>query len=330
MSLKKFVELPAIRQAIDKAMSFPRIEGDLPMRVPPRSNRYPLIGTAYDYLLRFILERTNGAKVVSRRWVAEGALDSFLFQNNSIVLDVEGGSSSVDREASLENLNEPAREIAARIQSILDDAHQLHRQYLSDGRLNDGLIACTVKLAKLDSLLRSAQLPEEFDQVEADDIEELRQLADITPIDLFAAKGTCLLNPTFGKASRLVGGADADLYIDGSLIDIKTTIIMPNKKRDQRQLIGYAVLAHIDGIDGSSGPESEIRRIGFYASRFGQLITYPIEKVLDVSALLRLVALFNEQASALRLKVDERSPTPASGRAGHPGRTEGIAGKSPP
>ena len=33
----------------------------------------------------------------------------------------------------------------------------------------------------------------------------------------------CYLNPTFGDASNLVGGADADIILDDMLIDIKTT-----------------------------------------------------------------------------------------------------------
>lgn len=33
----------------------------------------------------------------------------------------------------------------------------------------------------------------------------------------------CILNPAFGEAAALVGGADADLMIDNTLIDLKTT-----------------------------------------------------------------------------------------------------------
>lgn len=37
----------------------------------------------------------------------------------------------------------------------------------------------------------------------------------------FRAKRTCVLNPTFGAASELVGAADGDLILDGTLIDVK-------------------------------------------------------------------------------------------------------------
>ncbi|RLJ00615.1 MAG: hypothetical protein DRP08_06425 [Candidatus Aenigmatarchaeota archaeon] len=41
--------------------------------------------------------------------------------------------------------------------------------------------------------------------------------------EYFKPKKICILNPTFGRASELVHGADCDLVIDDTIIDIKTT-----------------------------------------------------------------------------------------------------------
>jgi len=53
-----------------------------------------------------------------------------------------------------------------------------------------------------------------------------------------------ILNPEFGQASRLVGGADADLWIDGYLLDIK--YVRKVSRGHIRQLIGYAALARLE------------------------------------------------------------------------------------
>jgi hypothetical protein len=72
-----------------------------------------------------------------------------------------------------------------------------------------------------------------------------------------------------------VGGADADMIIGDLLVDTKA-LAAPSRisRRDFYQLIGYALLDYDDqfGID----------RIGFYLSRFGQLITWQVAEYLTL------------------------------------------------
>ena len=71
------------------------------------------------------------------------------------------------------------------------------------------------------------------------------------------------LNPTF-EGSRDVGGADADLVVNGTLIDIKTTV-RPEIKPDWiRQLLGYVLLDY--------SVRHQIKAIGLYMARQG----YPL------------------------------------------------------
>ena len=42
---------------------------------PPLSNRYSLVGTAFDYLLRFYLQRLNPNTIEKENWVAETAVN---------------------------------------------------------------------------------------------------------------------------------------------------------------------------------------------------------------------------------------------------------------
>ena len=44
------------------------------MAAPPLTENFSLVGTAFDYLLRFYIERQN-PKAVTRKWVAEDKRD---------------------------------------------------------------------------------------------------------------------------------------------------------------------------------------------------------------------------------------------------------------
>ena len=83
---------------------------------------------------------------------------------------------------------------------------------------------------------------------------------------MFKTESLCILNPIFGRASGLVGGADCDLVIDDTLIDIKTTKYLALKREYFNQLIGYYVLSKIDQIQGAPRGYA-IRRLGIYFSR---------------------------------------------------------------
>ena len=81
------------------------------------------------------------------------------------------------------------------------------------------------------------------------------------------------LNPTF-DGSEFVFGADADLIVDGCLIDIKTTI---NPLKDARwiyQVLGYVLLDWHD--------ENQIREVGIYFSRQSFLLKWDIDDLLLV------------------------------------------------
>jgi len=80
-----------------------------------------------------------------------------------------------------------------------------------------------------------------------------------------------VLNPTFA-GSPDVGGADADLVIDGCLIDIKATV---NPKLDPDflyQLAGYLLLDYDDQL--------HIDTVGIYMARQGMLFTWSVADFL--------------------------------------------------
>lgn len=80
-----------------------------------------------------------------------------------------------------------------------------------------------------------------------------------------------------------VGGADADLIAGGLLIEVKGTIVPSRLRRPEfYQLLGYALLDYDD--------EYRIDRLGFYLSRFGLLISWPVEEYLKLLGSSRSLA----------------------------------------
>jgi hypothetical protein len=84
----------------------------------------------------------------------------------------------------------------------------------------------------------------------------------------------CTAGPVF-DGSADVGGADADLLVADSLIEIKAAL-QPDRLSDSMiwQLAGYLLLDYSD--------RWQIRRVGFYLSRIGWLMAWPVEEFLDL------------------------------------------------
>ena len=80
-----------------------------------------------------------------------------------------------------------------------------------------------------------------------------------------------VLNPTL-DGSGDVGGADADMIIDGVLIDIKTTVGTKIVADWIWQLLGYVLLDYSD--------HHHISGVGLYMARQGQLIQWDLDEVI--------------------------------------------------
>ncbi len=107
-------------------------------------------------------------------------------------------------------------------------------------------------------------------------VEDLAQLAQLF-LNAFGDRfgRPAVLNPAFAQ-SRAVGGADADLISDGTLLEIKTTI---NPRIDGawiRQLLGYLLLDTMGEFD--------VRSLGLYLARQGRLLEWPLPDALDTIA----------------------------------------------
>jgi hypothetical protein len=101
----------------------------------------------------------------------------------------------------------------SRGEGIVSRARRDLANYLKTGEMCDALVESALLLATLDPIYRAGVGHEMIGLVDRDDLQDLRSLIAAVDQNLFTAQRLCLLNPTFGRASRLVAGADADWVV---------------------------------------------------------------------------------------------------------------------
>ncbi len=287
----------------------PRVTLENEIQAPPLTRNWSLMGTAFDYLMRFRLEQINPA-AHSRRWIAEElildprrytALGNELPTNMRIAGDLDTHEFFWDcTPEELMALRAHETPLTTSVREITEQARKSQKAYLATGEMSDGIIADVISLAQLDPIFRAGHVDENIGNVDKNDIEDQRNL--FSALDrciakdprVFKADTICELNPVF-KASGLVDGADADFIVDHMLIDIKTTKNSVVQQKDLHQLIGYYVLATVGG-------DYAIDTLALYYSRFGVLYALSVDDVINPDTFPSFVDFFVKRAEEEKLK----------------------------
>jgi hypothetical protein len=227
-----------------------------PRLVERTGNRHNVTGIAFDYLLRFELERRHAhLKPEASSWVAEVAVKYGRYRNK-------------------------------KSKAFLAQARELHQAYLGGEACLPELSRCCTVLAKLDLIYRAGWVdPDLWTPLEGM-AAELEALLAVVPFEQLTPKTRLLTNPHFGEASRAVGGADADLILDHRLIDIKTTSEAVVSLDELRQLLGYCLLWSFDGAyTGQAAHELhyhpvQLSSVGIYYARYGRLYEFNLGELL--------------------------------------------------
>ncbi|MFW9881594.1 MAG: hypothetical protein ACFFG0_51670 [Candidatus Thorarchaeota archaeon] len=284
MALTQFLKLKDVKSKF--LTSFPKPEFSVKREIlaSPLTENYSLVGTAFDYLLRFLIEYTY-EPTISDTWVAENSLT---FLAGLIEFIQSHGEKAGLRVKAL-------KEYYDQVNDIILNAKRNHSKFLSDGSITKNLIESTLLLAQVDIFYRAGKINENLGKINKDDVADLKNLISLVNIEIFRPKKIAFLNPRFGHASRMVGGADADLIIDDMLIEIKTTKRLEMRRDTYNQLIGYYTLYRIASISNMTEFE-EIRKLGVYFSRFGYLHLYNIEDIIDEEGFPKFIEWFKERA----------------------------------
>lgn len=307
MSLISFLDVPDVKEKFRQEFKVPKLATRMALLAPPLSRRYSLVGTAFDYLLRFWVQRHNH-NVLSTPWVAELACqalynrnadkDNRIYEINNNIVGTTDGKPPVPLDPEFIEASD-----------LLKQAQSEHKVYLSSGEVTDELIRATIHLAQLDVIFRTRDIGSDLGKSHDEDVKDLRTLITIVVPQLFQTNKLCLLNPTFGKASRLVGGADADMVIDDMIIDIKTTKDFRLDPKHFFQLLGYYALYKMAGFDGFTLQSDitkplltkpvlkpKITRVAIYFSRHAHLEVIDLAAIVSQNTFPYFVEWFSDRA----------------------------------
>jgi hypothetical protein len=271
MSLTSFLEQNAdVRAQFLAHFWKPEFRTKVPLLAPPLTTSHGLAGTAFDYLLRFSIEKLNPNTTASP-WVAEEGL------------------AAVRVFCS--------RTIATKGERCLDEGKKRYRAFLRSSRTlpPPALIEAAVWLATLDTVHRCGfTSPKMFEPAPRVLVKDLRAMLSLVRPEHFRAKQRCVLNPTFGRGSVLVGGADGDLIMDDTLIDVKTSKHLVFDREFFNQIAGYYVLSCIGGVDDCA--KAEIKHLAIYYPRYGYLHRIAVADCIAQSALPAFLRWFKKRA----------------------------------
>jgi hypothetical protein len=286
-------ESVALRTFLKQAFPTPKVTVPDVIVSPSIGKSPSLVGKAFDYLLRFELERAYPSHAHSRRWVAEAALTYFR-EGDTTVWDYDQPDDMPDQEwlASMQKQVEHNKVFHKQVQEKFIKCQQTHTRYVNGQKVPiHTLLDTCFFLSLLDDVVRigpRAKMFVETSPVDKKNFEDLRCLRNNLDLRLLTPKSHCILNPTFGKSSSLVA-ADGDLLIDHTLIDIKTTKKGKLDRAAFNQVICYYLLYTIGGISRHKG--IEVNSIGIYFSRYNHLWTMPVSDLGNKKSIADAVRL---------------------------------------
>jgi hypothetical protein len=285
MSFKTFLDrYPEVAKRLTAVLNAIKLRNRpiVPIKIPPRTKNPQLLGTAFDYLIRFELQR-QAPYAITRDWEA---LSVSLHQDPNMAIRY---AISDPLLAEFE-----AEEIKLQAQEAVRDYIRL-KEPSSDDKAK--VAVCAIRLAHLDSVARANVLGQDFREVKPEDVQDLLDLLAIVPFGLLIHHKRMLLNPTIGKSGSLVGGADADLIAGDALIEFKVSKENTIKADYLRQLLLYLIMCRHEHRADHSFPE--INRIGVYLCRHGYLWTDEVSWWADKADFVEFERWFIDYASRL-------------------------------
>lgn len=228
------------------------------IQAPPLTGNYAIVGNAFDYLFRVNIKHQNKFKQIDENpWIAELAFDRLYYIFSQVDSKVNG-------------------EIFA---SKFTEAKELLFEYKETGVATTSVIESAIFLAKLDLYIRARHIDSDYFNCSHEDVADIKCMLSLVDNSKFAVKERCWLNPYFG-GSPYVGGADADVILDDTLIDIKTSKHLTLQRSDLNQIICYYILSLMGGVNCDEDV-TPIKNIGLYFARYGLLWTIPLSEIGD-------------------------------------------------
>ena len=327
MSLTSFISMADVRAKLKTLRPGPPRKIPVALAVEPRSKRNQMVGAAFDYLLRFELQR-RAPHCVARCWTAEAAPDIIWKKTDRgggglVLYRDDRGVVSVARDAQSANVafkqeSGLAEDMADRARKVIETAKSAHCAYLKTASPKQAAKAAlaghAIRLAKLTALVAAGTrgFDPTFEEAAEEDVEDLLALLAIAPFNALLHDTTLLLNPVFRQTSLLVGGADADLIAGDMLVDVKTTKSDSMATENLDELFGYYLLARRHRQDAPTFPL--INRLALYFARHGYLWTWEVSTWTGHPQFAETEEwFFNRAKEAFRPRTERATPSQIKG-----------------
>jgi hypothetical protein len=256
---------------------------------PPMATwEYGLVGTAFDYRLRYALAVTPANHLVAALGVRRLTIPAVVLDD----FDVDDAGARrgtyriLDRPAPPPGLADVAQGFIDGLDASISALNPVRRRL--DRTDEERLVRFCLILAALEQVFRSGMLGERSPLIYPSPCaspEELMARAQAAWVDDLCAMASAfydvaeqhglfdlphVLNPTFEGSADIK--ADADLIISGCLLDVKCTVKPSLSLEALAQLLGYVLVDYPDayGIDS----------VGFYLARQGLLLRWPLARLL--------------------------------------------------
>lgn len=225
------------------------------------------VGCAFDYLARFVIEqyqnKLHGNSINKSNYIACFAIKECLnyLQNSGFNTKKYWRTFFISKE-------------------LLEDFVSGNEDEL----LFERIIDISIYFANLEAYFRGNKSEDEVLKLitKKPDIyvhKELKNQIEIfkkafeEKFNIKSKKAFIVYNPSFGYCSTAIRGADADIIINKTLIDFKSSKYTTNIAMDYKQILGYYLFDNILKEGNSS-----IDKICLYFSRYGKFVEYEFKK----------------------------------------------------
>jgi hypothetical protein len=305
MTLISFMGQPEMRKKVEEYFPFEKIQITGKIRVLP-NKRNQLIGIALDYLLRCFIQFHNKNNIQSSRQMIPPKFNRT--QIREMYSRLKNCERYDDGRKKYGKYDKKEASIMKFTISMAEDSPKFSKyniknydEFQRTGEFTKEFLISAIILAQWDLILKSFGTTHPSllnfkhpDDVDDETIDELKELTRLFKFEMFKSKNPIHLNPEFGIGSKLVNGAAADLILNDTLIDIKTTPQLTFSIAYYRQLIGYWILSKIGKVNQSE--RIQINNIGIYFARHGILKIIPLKQFENLPSFTNFINWFEDFA----------------------------------
>lgn len=230
-----------------------------------------IVGTAFDYLARFMI-----AQLLEDQDLKQSAIKGLICERGLINLGI-----SVNKN-DYQNLKVKYDKGIAIIKEFI---------YNKEKKLSTEIIEFSQFIAVLEHYARSGVMPDDFFKFSPEITEDLVKLTNVfnkifIQNGMVKSNSNVIFNPHFGQISSVIGGADADIFIDGVLYDFKTSKKNGYNWKEIAQITSYYLFAEMSldkGITNScfKHTKDRIDKIAIYLARFGEVVYFETKNFTD-------------------------------------------------